>query len=78
MEVDQDTKSVTVHSKTEKGVERGCELVETLLASCEKSKSDRSEGKQPPLLKDIITGAIARWGTAKGGARRSIARGYRG
>ena len=26
MEVDQDTKSVTVHSKTEKGVKRGCEL----------------------------------------------------
>ena len=72
MEVDQDTKSVTVHSKTEKGVERGCELVETLLASCEKSKSDRSEGKQPPLLKDIITGAIARWNGEKGEAPAEV------
>ena len=72
MEVDQDTKSVTVHSKTEKGVERGCQLVETLLASCEKSKSERSEGKQTPLLKDIIAGAIASWNGEKGEAPAEV------
>ena len=63
MDVDQEAKTVEVKSDSARQTARGCELIESIIVSCERTKSERAAGKKTEkfVLGDILQSARARW-----------------
>ena len=68
MDVDQEAKTVEVKSDSARQTARGCELIESIIVSCERTKSERAAGKKTEkfVLGDILQSAIARWKNGDG------------
>ena len=68
MDVDQEAKTVEVKSDSARATARGCELIESIIVSCERTKSERAAGKKTEkfVLGDILQSAIARWKNGDG------------
>jgi baculoviral IAP repeat-containing protein 6 len=68
MDVDQEAKTVEVKSDSARQTARGCELIESIIVSCERTKSERAAGKKTEkfVLGDILQAARARWKNGDG------------